>query len=161
MRSEEIIHLLEKELGAGVVVERNLEALQPYIYVAKEALVSSLKLLKDREDTFFDLLSCITGIDNGPEKNTMEVIYTLYSIPHAHSIHVRVLLDRNAPEISTVSFIWKAAEWHERETFDLLGIVFVGHPDLRRILLPANWQGYPLRKDYVEQEEFHGIKVKY
>jgi NADH-quinone oxidoreductase subunit C len=161
MKAEEIVHLIETEFGKDAVTSQNLSVLQPYIYVSAANIAKVLKFLKYDDRTFFDLLSCLTGIDNGPEKNTMEVVYTLYSIPYAHALHVRVMLDRNAPELQTASFIWRTAEWHEREAFDLLGINFLGHPDLRRILLPANWEGYPLRKDYKEQETFHGIKVKY
>lgn len=161
MRAEEIVNLIEKEFGAGTVASQHTTAMQPYIYVSADKISAVLKFLKHNDETFFDLLSCLTGIDNGPEKQSMEVVYTLYSIPHAHKLHVRVLLDRNNPEIQTATFIWRTAEWHEREAHDLLGINFLGHPDLRRILLPANWEGYPLRKDYKEQEAFHGIKVKY
>lgn len=161
MKAEEIVSVLEKELGEGTIESKHFDGLQPYIYVRSQSIIAVLKFLKYNNSTFFDLLSCITGIDNGVDKNTMEVVYTLYSIPYAHTIHVRVMLDRNHPEIPTASFIWRTAEWHERETYDLLGIKFLGHPDLRRILLPANWEGYPLRKDYKEQETFHGIQVKY
>lgn len=128
MRAEEIVNLIEKELGEGVVVSQHTTALQPYIYVATDKISAVLKFLKHNDDTFFDLLSCLTGIDNGPEKQSMEVVYTLYSIPHAHKLHVRVLLDRNQPEIQTATFIWRTAEWHEREAHDLLGINFIGHP---------------------------------
>lgn len=111
--------------------------------------------------TYFDSLSCLTAIDQGPEAGKMEVIYTLYSIPNHLTLHLRVILDRSSPTISSVSSIWRTAEWHEREAFDLLGIQFSGHPDLRRILLPEDWEGHPLRKDYVEQSKYHGIQVKY
>ncbi len=161
MKAEEIIQLIQTELGADAVVSQNTQALQPYFYVSVEKLIDVLRFLKNNEQTYFDLLSCVTGIDNGVAKGTMEIVYTLFSIPNAHSIHVRVELNRENPEINTATFLWKTAEWHEREIFDLLGIKFIGHPDLRRILLPANWQGYPLRKDYIEQETYHGVKVKY
>ncbi|MFM2401621.1 MAG: hypothetical protein RI950_1138 [Bacteroidota bacterium] len=111
--------------------------------------------------TYFDSLSCLTAIDQGPEAGKMEVIYTLYSIPNHLTLHLRVILDRSSPTISSVSSIWRTADWHEREAFDLLGIQFSGHPDLRRILLPEDWEGHPLRKDYVEQSKYHGIQVKY
>ena len=110
---------------------------------------------------YFDTLSCLTGIDNGPEEGTMEVIYNLYSIPYDFQLMLRSTLSREDPKIESVTEIWKTADWHERETYDLFGIVFEGHPDLRRILLPADWEGHPLRKDYETQEKYHGIKVDY
>jgi NADH-quinone oxidoreductase subunit C len=91
----------------------------------------------------------------------MEVIYTLYSIPNHITLHLRVILDRSSPVISSVSSVWRTADWHEREAFDFFGIEFANHPDLRRILLPEDWEGHPLRKDYVEQSKYHGIQVKY
>ncbi|MGB5929519.1 MAG: NADH-quinone oxidoreductase subunit C, partial [Cyclobacteriaceae bacterium] len=115
-------------------------------------------------DTYFDFLSCLTGLDNGPGQPA-EVIYHLYSIPFNQKIVLRTELpkpqDGSLPAVPTVSHIWKTALWHEREAYDLVGIAFTGHPDLRRILLPADWEGHPLRKDYDEQAYYHGIKVAY
>lgn len=110
---------------------------------------------------YFDMLSCLTGLDNGPEAGTMEVIYNLYSIPFDTHLMLRVVLPCDNPELPSVSGVYKAADWHEREAFDLLGIRFIGHPDLRRILLPADWEGHPLRKDYKHQEYYRGIRVEY
>ena len=73
----------------------------------------------------------------------------------------RALPNEAAPQVPTVSHIWKTADWHEREAFDLMGIQFSNHPDLRRILLPEDWEGHPLRQDYQAQEYYHGIQVKY
>jgi NADH-quinone oxidoreductase subunit C len=117
--------------------------------------------LQQNTSTFFDMLSCLTGVDNGPEAGTMEVIYNLYSVPFNFQLMLKVVLPRNEPEIETVSHIWKTADWHEREVFDMYGVKFAGHPDLRRILLPADWEGYPLRKDYKQQDYYRGIKVDY
>jgi len=103
----------------------------------------------------------LTGLDNGVEKSTMEVLYHLYSIPYNHNIVMKVETDRGNPIVDTVSSVWRTADWHEREAYDMFGIKFNNHPDLRRILLPADWEGFPLRKDYQEQEYYHGIKVKY
>lgn len=111
--------------------------------------------------TYFDILSCLTGIDNGLQANTMEVVYNLYSIPFNVSLAVKVILPRENPVIDSVTSVWRTADWHEREAFDMFGIQFKGHPDLRRILLPADWQGYPLRKDYAHQEYYRNIKVEY
>ena len=121
------------------------------------------------------MLSCITGIDNGPEAGTMEIAYNLYSIPFNHHLMLKVILQRDKPEIDSISSIWKTADWLEREVFDMYGIVFKNHPDLRtmfksepkdhpdlrRILMPADWTGHPLRKDYKHQEYYRNIKVEY
>ncbi len=142
-----------------VSLEAN-EKLTQLTVPAKE-LVSICDLLWRDPQTYFDSLSCVTAIDLGPEVGQMEVIYTLYSIPFHVTLHLKVLIDRDKPELPSLSGIWKTADWHEREAFDLLGVQFIGHPNLTRILLPADWQGHPLRKDYVEQARYHGIKVKY
>lgn len=110
---------------------------------------------------FFDMLSCLTAIDNGPEAKTFEVVYNLYSIPFNHHLALKVVFPRDQPEVDTVQDIWKTANWHEREAWDMFGIRFRGHPDLRRILLPADWEGFPLRKDYKQQEYYRGIKVSF
>lgn len=110
---------------------------------------------------YFDMLSCLTAIDNGPETNTMEIAYNLYSIPFNHHLMLKVILPREKPEIDSLAAIWRTANWHEREAFDMYGIKFNGHPDLRRILLPADWEGHPLRKDYQYQEYYRDVKVKY
>ena len=118
-------------------------------------------LLLSNDQTYFDSLSCLTGIDNGEEEGTMEVVYHLYSIPYDLHLTLSVEVDRKEPSVDSVTDIWGGANWHEREAFDLLGIQFNHHPDLRRILLPNDWEGFPLRKDYSEQETYHDIKVKY
>src|SRR5688572_17506353 len=111
--------------------------------------------------TYFDMLSCLTGIDNGTEANTIEVVYNLYSIPFNHHLMLKVVLPRENPVIDSVAEIWRTANWHERETAEMFGITFNGHPDLRRLLLPADWEGHPLRKDYQHQELYRDVKVKY
>ena len=117
--------------------------------------------LRQNPSTFFDMLSCLTGIDNGPEAGTMEVIYNLYSIPFNHHLMLKVTLPRDSPEVDSVEDIWRTADWHEREAYDMFGIKFKGHPDLRRILMPGDWEGFPLRKDYKQQEYYRDIKVEY
>jgi len=159
MTFQEIKNLVVAKLGEGTVKEIAPEGLQPVLEIPKERLLSIFEELYNNEKTFFDFLSNITGIDNGAEKGTMEVVYNLYSIPYNHFLTAKVVLDRTAPEIPSVSDIWKTANWHERETFDMFGIRFQRHPDLRRILLPNDWEGYPLKRDYKVQEFYHGIKV--
>ena len=105
--------------------------------------------LKQNEETALDFLYCLTGVD---WKDHMMVIYHLRSSPHHHSIVLKAKIeDRENPKVDTVSDIWRTAEFHEREAYDFFGIVFNGHPDLRRIFLEDDWVGFPLRKDYVDE----------
>lgn len=117
--------------------------------------------LYDHPDAYFDMLSCITVLDTGPEAGTLEIIYNLYSIPFNHHLALKVILPRDRAEADSVQDIWKTANWHEREAWDMYGVQFKGHPDLRRILLPADWEGHPLRKDYKQQEYYRGVKVEF
>ena len=157
MEPSQIKSFIESNLGLSV--ELNEKSGQ--LTVESKDLLAVCDFLWRNANTYFDSLSCVTAIDLGVESGQMEVIYTLYSIPFHVTLHLRVLLDRNKPEVPSLSSIWKTADWHEREAFDFFGIQFTGHPNLTRILLPADWQGHPLRKDYVEQERYHGIQVKY
>jgi NADH-quinone oxidoreductase subunit C len=161
MQFSEIKSLIIEKLGEGIVLAEIVAHTQPQLTVAAERMKELCLFLRDTESLYFDTLSCLSGMDNGPEKKTMEVIYHLYSIPYNHSIVLKIETDRENPEVPTVSDTWRTADWHEREAYDMFGIKFSGHPDLRRILLPADWEGFPLRKDYEEQEYYHGIKVKY
>jgi NADH-quinone oxidoreductase subunit C len=165
MLFRDIVALIRQLLGDHFLQEVHEEAIQPYVKIAPVHLPALARLLYEHEQLYFDYLACVTGIDNGPEVGTMEVLYHLFSIPYEHALVVKVEVPRNAedeplPEVPTVSDIWRTADWHEREIYDLLGIRFTGHPDLRRILLPADWQGHPLRKDYQTQDTYHGIKVR-
>jgi len=138
------------------------EAAQPITFKIKpQDLVAACSFLHTDSSLYFDQLSNVTGIDNGPQANTVEVIYHLYSIPFHHALALKVVLPREIPEVASVSGIWKSANWFEREVFDMFGVVFTSHPDLRRILMPADWEGYPLRKDYQHQETYRDIQVKY
>lgn len=133
----------------------------------KAVIVPSIDIKKlcqelyQNPSTYFDMLSCVTGVDNGVEASTMEVVYNLYSVPFNHHLMLKVILPRENPEVDSVSTIWRAADWLEREVFDMYGIKFSGHPDLRRILMPADWEGYPLRKDFKHQEYYREVKVEY
>ena len=114
-----------------------------------------------RDSAYFDYLACLSGVDQGPEAATMEVVYHLYALVYGYGVALYVSLPRETPEVPSVSDIWRAADWHEREAYDLLGIGFTSHPDLRRILLPDDWQGHPLRKDYQTPDTYQGIKIDY
>lgn len=160
----EIVSVLEEALGEDAFVSVNANAIQPFVEIEALSLRKVCQVLFEDERLYFDYLACVTGIDNGPENGSMEVIYHLNSIPFGHGFILKVVVERGGetlPSVPTVSDLWRTADWHEREVFDLFGIRFEGHQDMRRILLPADWEGYPLRKDYEEQEYYHGIKVRY
>lgn len=156
---EKIKNILIEKFGAGVIPDEGIDTTSNTIQIEPSLLFAVCQELASNDQCYFDSLSSLTGIDNGPEINTMEVVYNLYSIPLEHHLMMKVVLDRAKPEVSSLSSIWKTANWHERETYDLLGIVFTNHPDLRRLLMPADWEGYPLRKDYTEPERYHGMKT--
>ena len=121
--------------------------------VPSDKIVEVCKTLRDEYK--FDCLSCLTGTDKG---ETLEVVYHLFSYQTKETIILKVInIPRQNPAVPTISNIWPSAIWMEREIFDLLGIKFTWHPDLRRILLPDDWLGYPLRKDYKEPDEYCGM----
>ena len=117
------------------------------------------RYLRDEGDVKFDILSDLTALDF-PKENKIQIVYHLYSYTPKNQIVLKVDLSRDDPRIATVEKVWKVANWLEREVFDLFGVFFEGHSDLRRIMLPEDWVGYPLRKDYVEQEEYDGISTE-
>ncbi|RXF68874.1 NADH-quinone oxidoreductase subunit C [Arcticibacter tournemirensis] len=164
MGFEENKALLINKFGEGIIVGEEVAGLQPALIISPERIAEVCLELRDNEKTWFDVLSCLSGVDYGIEENMFGVVYNLASIPYKTqlTLKVRKYHDRSReelPSFPTVSSIWKTADWHEREAYDLLGICFEDHPDLRRILLPDDWEGYPLRKDYKVQEYYHGIKV--
>ena len=117
--------------------------------VPREHLHALCSHLKSAPDAQFDFLSDICGVDRGSEEEPrFEVNYHLFSTIRYHRIRLKVLLSDEDTRVPTVTNIWRTANWHERETYDLFGVVFEGHPDLRRILLPDDWEGHALRKDF-------------
>jgi len=124
--------------------------------VVPERIAEVCTLLRDDPDLAFDCLSNLSGVDY-PKAGHIQVVYHLFSYRHRHWIVLKVNANRDDPVVPTVSTVWSHANWEEREVFDLLGVRFTGHPDLRRLLMPEDWPGHPLRKDFVEPEEYHGI----
>ena len=174
MTGQEFIERLKQRFDDKVTAV-NLEAIDPWVEVLPASLVEICVYLRDESDLRFNMLNCITGIDyfepdpkkaaKSPWEPHIEVVYHLSSIPHKHTIVVKAKTPRwkndvegELPELPTVSHVWRTADWHEREVYDLVGVQFVGHPNLRRILCPEDWVGYPLRKDYEMPLEYHGMR---
>lgn len=157
---DKVKQLLVTHLGEDCIVAEDSTVKQPYLVISPAKIAEAAALLHRTEGFYFDFLSSISGVDLGVESGKMMVVYHLASIPYNFQLTLKVELDRTNPTLPTVSNTWRAADWHEREAFDLFGIVFEGHPDLRRILLPDDWEGYPLRKDYEAAEEYKGIKIR-
>ena len=161
MTFQAIVDHIKSNLDEQVIISIDEDASPKAIIIDRQNLIEVMSFLQSDDQLYFDSLSCVTGLDNGTEANSMEVIYNLYSIPYNHHLMVKVKLERENPAIDTLTDLWKTADWHEREAFDLFGIHFNNHPDLRRILLPADWEGFPLKKDYQQQEYYRGVKVEY
>ena len=119
------------------------------VVVPREHIVGVCQFLKTTPGYEFNFLADLCGFDRGPEEEPrLEVNYHLFSTTRHHRLRLKVLLNEEDARVPTVTGIWRTANWHERETFDLFGVIFDGHPDLRRILLPDDWQGHALRKDF-------------
>jgi NADH-quinone oxidoreductase subunit C len=154
----QVIETMTRQFGDAVVTSAP-EGLHPHIQVKPEMVAQIGKFLKNDPELAFDLLRCISAID-WPAKNIIELSYDLISTRLGHAFAVKVSLDRSNPKVESVSGIWPAANWHEREAYDLMGVTFTNHPDPRRILMPDDWAGFPLRKDYQDPAEYHGLKIK-
>jgi NADH-quinone oxidoreductase subunit C len=139
----------------------SLEALQPSVVVAADAIAEVAAFVKDEADLSFDNLMC-QGVVDFPKETPprLEVVYHLYSYRHDHVFVLKVHVSREDPVVPTVEHVWGVANWHEREAYDMFGVRFAGHTDLRRILLPDDWVGYPLRKDWEDPELYNGMHVK-
>lgn len=148
----------------SVFEEENIEIktdipVEPFLIIAPGKINAISLFLRDEERMQFDFLSSLSGVDYDDEN--LAVVYHLYSFVHKHKLMIKVIVPKSQPNVKTVSNVWATADWHEREAYDLFGIAFEDHPDLRRILLPDDWEGYPLRKDYHVQEFYKGMKVTY
>ncbi len=125
--------------------------LQTTVFLPPEAVLTAFRQLRDRPELSFTLLAELTAVDFWPREPRFELVYILVSISHRIRLRVKVRLSGDAAHVATVSGLWPAANWLEREVWDLFGIEFDGHPDPRRLLMPEDWEGFPLRKDYPVQ----------
>ena len=130
---------------------------EEFIGIKREKWIAIAEYIKSNSDIYIDSLQCITGIDLGD--NILQSRYNFHSMRHGTLIEIRISVTRDSPNIPSIEKIWRIGDWFERETYDMYGIIYDGHRDLRRMLLPEDWEGYPLRKDYEEQETYHGIVV--
>jgi NADH-quinone oxidoreductase subunit C len=152
--SQRIHARLAEEFGEVLSLE---DAVDPYTVVHDvERFLDVMSFLRQDAELDFDFLRSVTGVDY-PEDGKIASVYHLFSYRKRHAHVVKFLCDRETPEVPTVEGIWPTANWFERESYDLLGILYTGHSDLRRLLLPDDWMGHPLRKDYVEEQTYHGI----
>jgi NADH-quinone oxidoreductase subunit C len=164
MSFAEIKALLVEKFGADIIIGDETGGLQPALLIAPDAIADVCLELRNNPSTYFDFLSCLTGVDYGVDDSRFGVVYHLASIPFQLQLVLKVSKandrsENNLPSFPSISSVYRSADWHEREAYDLVGIFFEGHPDLRRILLPDDWEGYPLRKDYKNTEYYKGIKI--
>jgi len=144
MTPEELLEQLKREFGEAIT-ESEVKGVEVRLTVKPEASWEACRFLRDDG---FEYLNCLSGAD---WMSHLEVVYNVSSLRHPNKVHLRVPVSRENPVIRTVTNIWPGANWHERECYDLFGVRFEGHPDHRRILLPEDWVGFPLRKDYTDE----------
>ena len=164
MSFDDIKLLLTEKFGTDIIAGEERSGMQPALLIQPDRIADVCLELRNNPKTYFDFLSCLTGVDYGVDDGRFGVVYHLSSIPYHLQLTLKVskVNDRsedNLPSFPSLSSVYRTADWHEREAYDLTGIFFEGHPDLRRILLPDDWEGYPLRKDYRAAEYYKGIKI--
>jgi NADH-quinone oxidoreductase subunit C len=155
MTPQEIVQVLQDRFGTKVLAAYP-EDKHPRVHVGAADAREVLEFLRRDPGLSMDWLRCLTGVDYVAD-GKLCVVYDLWSFDRRHAVAVKAFCPRENPHLPSVADLWPAADWQEREAFDLLGIVFDGHPDLRRILCADDWVGHPLRKDYVFPREYHGI----
>jgi NADH-quinone oxidoreductase subunit C len=173
--TEEIFNQLKEKFGSSIIELKTDKPVESYIIINPLEVDKICLFLSDEKDLLFDSIMNLSGVDdaNGTKEKddkgletikggTLSVYYHLESTKLKHKLTLKTSTDREKPEVVTVTDVWKGADWHEREAYDMYGIIFLNHPDLRRILMPYDWEfGYPLRKDYKNPEFYQGMKVPY
>jgi NADH-quinone oxidoreductase subunit C len=149
--STALVAALREEIPRAVVEAAPSIDLHATVYVSRDDLPAVARALRDRADLRFTLLVELTAVDYYPREPRFELVYLLVSLEHRRRLRMKVQLPGSDARAGTVTGVWPAANWLEREVWDLFGIVFDGHPDPRRLLMPEDWEGFPLRKDYPVQ----------
>ncbi|MCB0326856.1 MAG: NADH-quinone oxidoreductase subunit C [Bdellovibrionales bacterium] len=157
MTAQAMLSQLTEQFDESIVLESSHEELHPWVRVHPEKIQEFLSFVKNHADFSFDFLRSLAGVDY---QQYIEINYILFSYAHGHELIVKTQVNIEQPFISSVEKIWPAANWYEREVFDLLGVSFKGHSDMRRILLPDDWEGHPLRKNYREKKEYRGVSTQ-
>ncbi|MES1255130.1 MAG: NADH-quinone oxidoreductase subunit C [Acidobacteriota bacterium] len=151
MDAPQLIASLQESVPAARLEAVASVDLHTTIYASRDDMAEVAAALRDRPDLRCGLLVELTAVDYHPRAPRFELVYLLVSLEHRHRIRLKVTLEGGDAHIATVSHVWPAANWLEREVWDLFGIAFDGHPDPRRLLMPEDWEGFPLRKDYPVQ----------
>ena len=159
MTPQEIHSTLKERFGEAVLDAKLEGVIDPFIKIAPGKINDVALFLRDDGRLLFDSLMLLSGMDYTGGK--LGVVYHLDSMKLNHKIVLKVEVTVDQPHLQSVQAVWKTGNWHEREAYDMYGIVFDGHPDLRRILMPDDWEGYPLRKDFKVPEFYNGMKVPY
>jgi NADH-quinone oxidoreductase subunit C len=159
MPPQEIYGRLKAQFGAAILDFKADAITEPWIRISPDRMKEIGIFLRDTPELQFDYLMCLSGVDNSD--GTLSTVYHLFSMAHKHRLVLKAIVAKDNPQTQSVESVWKAADWHERESYDLLGIIYAEHPDLRRILCPYDWEGHPLRKDYKLPEFYNGMKVPY
>lgn len=153
MDKKALVSNIQKRHG-DLIVDVDLDSLEPSFRVAPENWLAVAKGLK--QDSGLNYLACLTSVDRG---DGLEAIYNVQRMGAERlGVAVKIAVPYDNPTIPSVESVWRTADWHEREAFDLMGIRFSGHPDLKRILCAEDWVGHPLRKDYQSPDYYHGIR---
>lgn len=155
-QQEEIFDYLKKQFGEATVELSQGDVGQPWLTFPAPRIKEIAKFLRDDEELRFNTLMCLSGL-HYPDESELGVAYHLHSTRFGHSLACKVRVPVDRPTVPSVESIWKTADWHEREAMDMIGVMFDGHPNLKRILTPDDWEGHALRKDYEPQEFYQGM----
>jgi NADH-quinone oxidoreductase subunit C len=163
--AQEAVAVLRERFGARLLeavgapvsgTKERPQVIDPFVRVAPADLLEVMRFCREEPRLRFDMLSCVTAVDY-PREERIRVVYDLDSLPHGRTLAVKVDVPRERPRLPSLESVWRTADWHEREAWDLMGVEFEGHPNLSRILCAEDWEGHPLRKDYVIPATYHDI----